>query len=67
MITSLIEMLLLPNFGYKTTSQAYDARAIKKKEAWAGDEKPNCKAAWADIARAKFSIARPELVLIELI
>ena len=28
---------------------------------------PNSKAAWADIARAKFSITCPELVLIELI
>ena len=27
---------------------------------------PEGKAAWADIARAKFSIARPELILINL-
>ena len=28
---------------------------IKKKQAWADDEKPNqCKAAWADIALTKF-------------
>ena len=43
------------------------ASQIKKKEACMGNEKPALiKAAWADIAHKKFSIACPEFILIDI-
>ena len=59
-----IQKVMIPGLGMTCGQQPASALSLmqtKKKEAYAGDE-----AAWADIARAKFSLAHPEFILIDI-
>ena len=55
---------MIPGLGMTCGQQPAPALSLvqtKKKESCVGDE-----AAWADIARTKFSLAHPEFILIDI-